>query len=667
MNDQSFSFLNLIPDFGLLSNGNITSSEGISALFCSILILVFASFLLLALFSAGKSLRKILFHFRILKNITKENLVSKREQIKQDMSKNKSYGALWKEFDQTLVYSTKETKLFNTVDADYFFNTSTLANGISNSRMMAAVPSFLTAIGVLGTFTGLQLGIGGLDLDSQNTEVLKHGIASVVHGASIAFTTSVWGVFLSLIFNFIEKGLEAGLQNGITNLQEKIDHLFPRINPEQSLIDISNSSKSSEEVLMGLAEKIGNTMQKAVSEMGEHVQQGMKQSMREIMGPGIDRLVGASEDLAKKQADGSQQFLQDLIGKFTEGLGAEGKRQQELMASTSGEVKEAMSAWGNDMNTFLARLETQFSAIEEESRKRNDLVEKQLQHNSNSQKENAEKLTTQLSDIMTRYATDLEKKHENMTQTDAMRQKAFEEQVAKLNENQSTMMTSMEELIGKHTIASKSVIAQGVSLGKGVMGIQTSLKTVSTQMESAGENLHQAAMALQKTTDNVNQSNATLTGAILDATRSNTSLSNQNREVASEVKNLLTSIISLKEDYTHTTDLLKQAAENADSTFDHLSKHQEDYRVSLKKHIDATMAQVDHLMKNYAEQMDEALTGYAEQLNDALANYGRHVEGQTHSRMQAWDKETQNYTSAMLGVVQAMEALVDDMDVKNAR
>jgi len=227
-------------------------------------------FLAIALYKTWQSYRKRAFYFRILKNITKENLVSKREQIKQDMSKNKSCGALWKEFDQTLVYSTKETKLFNTLDADYFFNTSTLANGISNSRMMAAVPSFLTAIGVLGTFTGLQLGIGGLDLDTQDTEILKHGIASVVHGASIAFTTSVWGVFLSLLFNFIEKLLEAGLQYGITNLQEKIDHLFPRINAEQSLIDISNSNKSSEEVLMGLAEKIGDTMQKAVSDMGEH-------------------------------------------------------------------------------------------------------------------------------------------------------------------------------------------------------------------------------------------------------------------------------------------------------------------------------------------------------------------------------------------------------------
>jgi len=667
MNDQIFNFGKLIPDFSLFFNWSISSSEGISSLFCSFLIGVFCLFLLAALFSTGKSLHKIFFYFGILKDITKENLVTRRTQIKQDASKNKGCGWLWKEFDETLVYSEKQNKFFNTVDADYFFNTKILANGISNSRMMAAVPSFLTAIGVLGTFTGLQLGIGGLDLDTQNTEILKHGIASVVHGASIAFTTSVWGVFLSLCFNFIEKLFESILQHFITKLQDKIDFLFPRINADQSLLDISNSSKASEEALMELAEKIGNTMQKAMFEMGENVQIGMEKSLKKVMGPGIAKLVNASVALSESQADGSQQVLKELIGKFTDGLGAEGKKQQELMASTSGEVKKVMSSWGNDMNRFFSRLEHQFTTIEEESRRQNELLEERLRHNSDSQKKNTEEITEQLTHIMSRYAVNLEQKHENMTQTDSQRQKAFEGQVTHLNKNQTTMMAHFSELIDKHTIASKSVIAQVMSLGKEILGIQTGLKTVSTQMESAGENLHQTAITLQKTTNSVNKSNDTLTGAILDATRSNTALSNMNREVASEVRNLLASITFLKNDYIHTTDLLKQASQHAKSTFGELYKHQASYRLSLKKHIDETMAQVDQLMKNYSKQMDHALTGYAQQLNNALTNYGRHVEGQTQTRMQAWDKETQNYTSAMLGVVQAMKVLVEKMDTKNVR
>jgi len=42
-----------------------------------------------------------------------------------------------------------ETHLYNTFDAAYFFNATTLAKGVTDNRLVAAVPGFLTAIGVM--------------------------------------------------------------------------------------------------------------------------------------------------------------------------------------------------------------------------------------------------------------------------------------------------------------------------------------------------------------------------------------------------------------------------------------------------------------------------------------------------------------------------------------
>ena len=50
--------------------------------------------------------------------------------------------------------------LFNTLDASHFFNHYSLARGLTDNRLLTAVPSFLTAIGVIGTFAGLQIGLG---------------------------------------------------------------------------------------------------------------------------------------------------------------------------------------------------------------------------------------------------------------------------------------------------------------------------------------------------------------------------------------------------------------------------------------------------------------------------------------------------------------------------
>lgn len=103
-------------------------------------------------------------------------------------------GPLWREFDESLVYSADKTRLFNTLDAEHFFNNSTLANGLTSSRLLAAAPSFLTAIGVLGTFTGLTIGLGSLQINAGDVDALKDGVAVMISGAAIAFMTSVWGM-----------------------------------------------------------------------------------------------------------------------------------------------------------------------------------------------------------------------------------------------------------------------------------------------------------------------------------------------------------------------------------------------------------------------------------------------------------------------------------------
>lgn len=62
--------------------------------------------------------------------------------------------------------------------------------------MIAVVPGFLTALGVIGTFVGLQLGLSDLNI-AGNVDVneMKNGVAGVINGAKIAFMTSVWACY----------------------------------------------------------------------------------------------------------------------------------------------------------------------------------------------------------------------------------------------------------------------------------------------------------------------------------------------------------------------------------------------------------------------------------------------------------------------------------------
>ncbi len=65
-------------------------------------------------------------------------------------SKDKIVHSLWHEFSESLVQDDRTQRVYNTLDAEHFFNHKTLSAGLTSNRLLAATPSFLTAIGVLG-------------------------------------------------------------------------------------------------------------------------------------------------------------------------------------------------------------------------------------------------------------------------------------------------------------------------------------------------------------------------------------------------------------------------------------------------------------------------------------------------------------------------------------
>lgn len=127
---------------------------------------------------------------------------TRRETLKKALDLDvRNLGKLWREFDESLVRSADNRHVYNTLDAEHFFNANSLAPGLTGSRLLAAMPSFLVAVGVLGTFVGLTIGLANLGAngDFQNVDEIRSGITALIAGAAVAFMTSVWGGLFSFV------------------------------------------------------------------------------------------------------------------------------------------------------------------------------------------------------------------------------------------------------------------------------------------------------------------------------------------------------------------------------------------------------------------------------------------------------------------------------------
>lgn len=674
MKDEAFSLWQLLPDFKEIFVGHIQSAEGLTALFVLILICVFVISMSYALYKCISAMDHIKFYKDLLKNVTQDQLASCQRALTQQALayKKDKYGKLWKEFDETLVFSPEGSRVFNTLDAAHFFNTRSLSKGLIENRLLAAVPSFLTAIGVIGTFAGLTLGLSTLEIEQNaGVDVLRQGIGNMISGASIAFMTSVWGVTLSVLFNLSEKIMERYIRKEVLLLQNRIDYLYPRINPEQSLVKIVDYNRVSTETLQGLAEKIGDRLQEAIIHSTETIRTGLEESLNKIMAPAIQSLVDNAHQ-------GSEQALESLLNRFLDGVGEAGNVQRQMMEDTTKEVQTTILDLGKQMSGFLVSLEKQNMNTREESQARQELLTRQLQELEKQQEERQQEIGEAFKIMIDDLVDKLQTHHQQTESRDMARTAAFErilqDMIAKSNqavkaisEEVASQIEKEKELHGnKYQALSDQVegfkqtqadLTKGIEsmislqydeselIRQGLSELLERFQQVAEANRTAGKELNDSTKQMQGVSNQLGlfavtlkQITEKLSADIGKAAELTADLSEENYMVSKDMQKTLDGYQALIKTMDDVVTRLHGATESAERGFGHLDEFKES-------------------MKSHAEELDE-------HIRRLLINYADQVRSQTIERLNTWNEQTNDYISLMTSAMRVLNDVVDGIENK---
>ncbi|TDA70117.1 MAG: hypothetical protein D9V47_02920 [Clostridia bacterium] len=285
-------------------------------------------------------------------------------------------GQSWQEFEKTLVQEDcgGQPGYVATVEAAYFFNENSIVAPMINQRLYNIVPGSLTGLGILGTFVGLTWGLSQINLDTDNVNSLRQGIQSLLSGMGVAFSSSLWGISLSLVFSFVEKVLSNQLRYDIRQLQTAIDALFPHKNPETWL------SESLWESRQQTAE-----LKRFNTDLAVSIAAALEEKLATSLTPALEQLLIAIEKLSStgtaevaktisEQAGGelarlgetlnlAQGTLKEMVDYSRNSqLELAGTMQSNLQQFTSS-VGEALSTIGEKQQSFGMQLETVLSTI----------------------------------------------------------------------------------------------------------------------------------------------------------------------------------------------------------------------------------------------------------------------------------------------------------------
>src|SRR5690606_25812672 len=132
------------------------------------------------------------------------------------------------------------------------------------------------------------------------------------------------------------------------------------ITAEQSLSNIEDFTRQSNDRLAELDEKIGHKMQEAMREASGVISESVAESLNSILAPAIERLVDTAHS-------GSEKALDSLLGKFLDGVGDAGNAQRSMMEDAAKRLAEASGGMTAGLAQFTDRLDSRIQDMVSQS------------------------------------------------------------------------------------------------------------------------------------------------------------------------------------------------------------------------------------------------------------------------------------------------------------
>lgn len=164
-------------------------------------------------------------------------------------------------------------------------------------RFCQILPGIMTAMGILGTFLGLAIGLTNFDFSSSGS--LGNSIQTFVSGINIAFYTSIYGIVLSIYMNSFYNDMEERLEEKLTKLEKCFGRLGMDRSEQSMWIRLYEEEKQqtktlhqlNKEFAENLSDTLGERLSKSFNVTNSNIQNLMGQ-IHERENDAMEQMVG---------------------------------------------------------------------------------------------------------------------------------------------------------------------------------------------------------------------------------------------------------------------------------------------------------------------------------------------------------------------------------------
>jgi|LQYC01.1.fsa_nt_gi hypothetical protein len=456
----------------------------------------------------------------------------------------------------------------------------------------SAVPGITTGLGLFVTFLAILVAL--LDVRLVNNRV--EGLDLLIKGLSGKFVSSVAALLSATIFLIIEKPIFHSLNKNRKKIVAAIDNLFPKLTTTQALADIHRDISE-----QSASFRLFNT----------DLSLKLKQSFNESMGPTLERMVTAIEDLNQMLRAAEAQKNESLVGQLDallrnleKSIVTSLERMGETFTdSLSGSAINQFNKVGDSLASAASLLQNMNGQFLMTQNALNDLIN--LAKSSTTEqialgRTQVEELTNVLKTLMDQLKETTGSSVSTMSATLTAVTQNLSEKVSELG---SQMAASVKEATGDATGAAKEVIQKADSWSaKSSEQLDKLIEKYQSQMELVAElegTLKTTLLGFKETISTYGE------------------ITNAFGQITKEVNGTVKSIYQASEKMTSNQELLKNIAGLTSGQIENLKRANEEQK-ELWGHVQGSIeryqkvfAQVENYTKGLLQQLGQNMEVYS--------------------------------------------------------
>jgi len=249
----------------------------------------------------------------------------------------------WNSFERCLIFRKniegEGDSVWSTESSESAFNEESVLDSGFNKRFFLSIPGIVTGTGLLFTFLAILVALIDVRINQSTHQV--EGLDVLIGGLSGKFVSSVSAIFSATLFLSIEKPIFHRLDVKRKQLVARIDNLIP----VQLLVEIQRDTSGQSDAFRMFSADLATKM---------------KNSMDQSMGPILERMVKAIDDLNQFMRSANEEVV--LLLKHMNDLLKEAERGKQdtitdqlttLLTNVENSITSTLSEMGETLMTLF--------------------------------------------------------------------------------------------------------------------------------------------------------------------------------------------------------------------------------------------------------------------------------------------------------------------------